>query len=90
MFVERILCMEFMERGYEIWKALTTVSTAHKPQHFLYAFKDTAKRQSLCSPLSPCTRLLSQRETSMKLRIKNGSFMAHPEQLDQVQKDGDG
>lgn len=26
--------MEFMERGYEIWKAVTTVSTVHKTTTF--------------------------------------------------------
>lgn len=51
----------------------------------------TAKRWSLCSVLSPCARSLSERESSMKLCIKNGSFMASPKCLDMVQrKDGHG
>lgn len=39
MFMERKICTELMGRGYEIWKAVTTVPAAHKPQHFLQVFK---------------------------------------------------
>lgn len=49
---------------------------------------DTAKRQSLCSVLSPLARSLSEREDSMKLHIKTGSFMASLQGLDTVHRKG--
>lgn len=54
MFIEGKTCKELMERRYEICKAASTVSAAHKP-HFLHVFKwysqETVTVQCALSPL---------------------------------------
>lgn len=54
MFIERKICTELMERRYEICKAASTVSAAHKPL-FLHVFEwysqETGTVQCALSPL---------------------------------------
>lgn len=56
MFIERRLYTEFMERGYEIWKIVTAVSAAHKPQHFLYVSRWCSQEMDIVQ----CTLILCQ------------------------------